>query len=126
MKTKMIRKILIAAGLIAVLGGAGMGQAMAVTGTGTTTQHESMGKAVSDSWITTKVKSEFVATKGIRSTHISVKTRHGVVTLTGHVRSTAEKKLAQTKAMHVKGVKSVNDDGLKVVTNKSHKMGSGH
>lgn len=67
-----------------------------------------------DAWITTKVKSEFGTTKGIKATDISVSTSDGVVTLSGHVATAKEKKHATRVAMHVKGVKSVDTSGLTV------------
>lgn len=67
-----------------------------------------------DAWITTKVKSEFGTTKGIKATDISVSTSDGVVTLSGHVATAKEKKHATRVAMHVKGVKSVDASGLTV------------
>ncbi|WP_269505879.1 BON domain-containing protein [Burkholderia sp. IMCC1007] len=68
---------------------------------------------VTDTWITTKVKSELATTEGVKSTDISVKTVDGVVTLTGVLPSkTAVKKaIAVTRA--VKGVKHVDSSGLK-------------
>jgi Predicted periplasmic or secreted lipoprotein len=67
-----------------------------------------------DAWITTKVKSEFGTTKGIKATDISVSTNDGVVTLTGKVASKSEKNHAERVARHVKGVKSVDGSGLTV------------
>ncbi len=66
----------------------------------------------SDTWITTKVKSEFATTKGVKATDISVSTMDGKVTLTGNVTSSAEKMKAMRVAMKVKGVKSVDTSGL--------------
>ncbi len=74
----------------------------------------SVGEAVSDTWITTKVKSELLTTKGIPSTDISVETNNGVVTLTGVLSSDIEVKKAVAAAKSVKGVKEVDDSGLKV------------
>src|SRR6185295_18678796 len=68
---------------------------------------ESREKAVSDSWITTKVKSELAADKEVSSTHIHVKTVDGVVTLTGTTKSKGSIDRAVEDANKVKGVKSV-------------------
>lgn len=114
MKTDSIRKTLIAAGLVAALGGLGMGQAMAFEGTGMTTHDESMSQATHDTWITTKVKSKFATTDGVSATDISVTTKHGVVILTGTVHSDAEKTAAENVARSIKGVKSVDTSGLEV------------
>ncbi|HET6433269.1 BON domain-containing protein [Dyella sp.] len=76
----------------------------------------SVAQATSDTWITTKVKSEFATTKGVDFTDISVDTKNGVVTLTGHVASAAEIAKAKQVAMSVKGAKSVSTNGLVVTT----------
>ena len=68
---------------------------------------ESPKKAVSDSWITTKVKSELAADKEVSATHIHVKTVDGVVTLTGKAKSQGSIDRAVEDANKVKGVKSV-------------------
>ena len=68
---------------------------------------EAPGKAVSDTWITTKVKSELVADKEVGATHIHVKTTEGVVTLTGTAKSQGNIDRAVEDANKVKGVKSV-------------------
>lgn len=65
-----------------------------------------------DSWITTKVKSEFATSKGIPSTDISVKTESGKVWLSGSVKTDAEKQQAVTVAKAVKGVQSVDSSKL--------------
>ncbi|HWG34991.1 MAG TPA: BON domain-containing protein [Gemmatimonadaceae bacterium] len=62
---------------------------------------------VKDSYITTKVKSELVGDFGKRATHISVKTKDGVVALTGHVNSDDAKDRAEHDAKGVKGVVDV-------------------
>ena len=68
---------------------------------------------VSDSWITTKVKSELATTKGAESTDISVKTVNGVVTLTGVLANDIAVKKAVAAARSVDGVKQVDSAGLK-------------
>ncbi|MET3821854.1 MULTISPECIES: BON domain-containing protein [Burkholderia] len=68
---------------------------------------------VTDTWITTKVKSELATTDGVKSTHISVKTVDGVVTLTGVLHSKVAVKKAIAVTRSVKGVKHVNASGLK-------------
>lgn len=74
----------------------------------------SMGQAGSDTWITTKVKAELATTKGVSSTDVSVKTVDGVVTLTGVLPSKIAVDKAVAAAKSIKGVKSVDDSGLKV------------
>jgi osmotically-inducible protein OsmY len=62
---------------------------------------------VKDSYITTKVKSELVGDFGTRASHISVKTKDGVVALTGRIDSSDAKDRAERDAKHVKGVVDV-------------------
>jgi hyperosmotically inducible protein len=68
------------------------------------------GTYVDDSWITTKVKSDLLAAKNISSTHISVTTTQGVVTLTGTAATTQESNKAAEIARGVAGVKDVKND----------------
>ena len=68
---------------------------------------------VTDTWITTKVKSELATTDGVKSMDISVKTVDGVVTLTGVLANDMAVKKAVAAAQSVKGVKSVDSSGLK-------------
>jgi len=71
---------------------------------------EKTGAYVDDSWITTKVKSDLLATKDIGSTHISVNTTKGVVTLSGTAKSQAESNKAESVAHAVTGVTMVHND----------------
>ena len=65
------------------------------------------GAVVSDSWITTKVKSDLAVEKNVDATDISVHTYEGVVTLSGNVDNQAEADKAVHVAREIKGVKSV-------------------
>lgn len=69
---------------------------------------------VTDTWITTKVKSELATTDGVKSTKISVTTKDGIVALVGVLatRDSVDKAIAATES--VKGVKKVDSSGLKV------------
>ena len=71
---------------------------------------------VTDTWITTKVKSELATTDGVKSMDISVTTVNGVVTLTGVLDSDIAVEKAVAAAKSVKGVKSVDSSGLKSST----------
>ncbi|WHZ20383.1 MAG: hypothetical protein OJF55_002532 [Rhodanobacteraceae bacterium] len=71
------------------------------------------GQAVSDAWITTKVKSELAATKGVKSMDVTVRTTDGVVTLTGVLATKTDVRKAIAAAKSVKGVKDVDASGLK-------------
>jgi hyperosmotically inducible protein len=75
----------------------------------TDTKHE-----VSDSWITTKVKSEFLADSVTKSFDIKVITTNGVVALSGALPNKDAIAHAKDVAEKVQGVKSVNTDGLTV------------
>lgn len=70
-------------------------------------------EAVSDTWITSKVKSTFLADDGISGLDIKVETNKGVVSLSGVVPTDAERDLAVQKAKTIKGVRAVSADGLK-------------
>lgn len=70
-------------------------------------------EAVSDTWITSKVKSSFVADDSLSALDIKVETNKGVVSLSGVVASDAERDLAVSTAKGIKGVRAVSADGLK-------------
>jgi hyperosmotically inducible protein len=65
---------------------------------------------VSDSWITTKVKSELTKDKSTAAKDIHVTTKDGVVMLDGAVGSMAEKEKAETDAKQIQGVVSVTNN----------------
>ncbi|QGX40709.1 BON domain-containing protein [Permianibacter aggregans] len=72
------------------------------------------GEAVSDAWITTKVKSSLMYTRNVDGTDINVDTKNGVVTLAGTVESSAERDLAEEIAEGIRGVKDVKTEQLKI------------
>ena len=65
-----------------------------------------------DGWITTKVKAQLMATKGIPSTDISVTTTNGVVTLSGVLDSKAQVQKSVAVAKGIKGVQKVDSSAL--------------
>ena len=65
---------------------------------------------VKDSYITTKVKAELATDHATKAREIHVATVDGIVTLSGMVRSEAEKDRAEQDAMRVKGVQSVHNE----------------
>jgi osmotically-inducible protein OsmY len=67
---------------------------------------------ISDAWITTKVKSNYLYSSRIDGSGINVSTSKGVVTLTGRVNSSTERNLAIELARNLIGVRSVNAKGL--------------
>ena len=94
------------------LGCASLAAAQAPTAANGETAMES-DQPVTDTWITTKVKSELATTEGVKSMDISVKTVDGVVMLTGVLATDVAVKKATAAAQSVKGVKSVDATGLK-------------
>jgi hyperosmotically inducible protein len=69
---------------------------------------------ITDTWITTKVKAELATTDGVKSTDITVKTVDGKVILIGVLPTQAAVDKAVATARQVKGVKAIDDSGLKV------------
>lgn len=82
----------------------------AVTATKTAAQQAE--KDISDSWITTKVKSTFLYSSNVDGAEITVSTKSGIVTLSGKISSGAERALAIELAKNVRGVKSVYSKNL--------------
>ncbi|WP_240635277.1 BON domain-containing protein [Lysobacter enzymogenes] len=68
---------------------------------------------VGDTWITTKVKTELMATSGVPGTDIKVETVNGVVKLSGSV-DKAQADKAASIARNIDGVKKVDTSGLTV------------
>lgn len=71
-----------------------------------------LGQRISDSWITTKVKSTLMYAGNINGSDISVTTKDGVVSLNGKVASGVEHALAVELAKNVQGVTRVNARAL--------------
>ncbi|MBS0430876.1 MAG: BON domain-containing protein [Proteobacteria bacterium] len=109
-------RIVPAIALAATLGfGMSTGSALAAQQSEPTGDHSSStGQAVSDAWITTKVKGELATTKGVESSDITVKTVDGVVTLIGVLSTELAVDKAVAAAKSIKGVKDVDASGLKV------------
>ncbi|KAF2406305.1 Osmotically-inducible protein OsmY, contains BON domain [Pseudomonas antarctica] len=70
------------------------------------------GSDISDSWITTKVKSTLLYTSNVAGSFIDVTTNKGVVSLSGKVNNGTEQALAIELAQNVRGVKSVQSNEL--------------
>lgn len=87
-----------------------------------TTDHSAMTHAdthdsaepVTDTWITTKVKSDLLASSNVSGTDVKVETVNGVVSLSGTVATKAEHDKAVMTAKNIKGVKSVDSKALMV------------
>jgi hyperosmotically inducible protein len=69
---------------------------------------------VTDTWITTKVKADLLATKDVSGVDIKVDTANGVVMLSGAVDNQAQIDKASSVARMIDGVKSVDTSGLTV------------
>ncbi|MFO7705512.1 MAG: BON domain-containing protein [Halopseudomonas sp.] len=72
------------------------------------------GEAISDTWITSKVKSSFLFSRNLDGLDIKVETKNGRVTLSGNVNTAAEKELAVETARNIRGVTDVNASALTV------------
>ena len=68
------------------------------------------GEAITDAWITTKVKTQFVGEDALKDSNINVDTNDHVVTLKGTVVSEAGRSRAVAIAKATKGVTRVVDD----------------
>ncbi|MGO4259066.1 BON domain-containing protein [Lysobacter sp. TAB13] len=75
---------------------------------------------VSDTWITTKVKAELMASSDVAGTDINVETVNGVVKLSGNVDKTQADKAASI-AKNIDGVKKVDTSGLVSAKSAHHK-----
>lgn len=87
----------------------------ASTGASTDASVDHAKQAVTDSALTTKVKTKLLATKDLKSTGIHVKTKDRVVNLTGSVPSSEQREMAVATVKSVEGVTNVHDN-LKVTT----------
>lgn len=74
------------------------------------------GAAISDAWITSKVKSSFLLSRNLDGLDIKVETKDGQVTLSGNVSTAAEKDLAEETARNIRGVTDVNSSALNVAS----------
>ncbi|KVH70753.1 transporter [Burkholderia cepacia] len=74
-----------------------------------TSWHSTTGRTIRDATITTKVKAELVGTSGLSSGDIHVKTRHGIVMLTGSVPDEQQRTQAVGVVKQVDGVQDVHD-----------------
>lgn len=77
---------------------------------------DTTGEVVTDSWISTKIKSQLLADTATKGTAIKVTTKDNIVFLKGTVGSQMEKDQAIKLASQTKGVAKVNASKLKVST----------
>ncbi len=71
-------------------------------------------EALGDAWITGKVKSLLLLTRGLAATGIEVSTRDGQVHLSGEVESAAIKQDTTDRVRNVRGVRQVDAGALKI------------
>jgi osmotically-inducible protein OsmY len=91
--------------------GAAVTGLMLLTATGCAVERgqQTTGAYIDDSAITAKVKSEFVESKAVDASSISVETLNGTVMLSGFAKSENEKDKAGNIARRVEGVKAVKN-----------------
>ena len=107
---------MILAGLAVVLG-LSLADANAATGdaaSATPTATHKTERVVSDTWITTKVKSEILKSSLAKGFDVKVATLHGIVTLKGSLASSDVIDQVKAIAAKVKGVQSVDTSTLVV------------
>ncbi len=95
----------------------GLGAVSAASAQDTNTSATAQGatdQPMGDAWITTKVKSDLLATKDVSGLAIDVDTVDGVVMLKGQVDSKAQADKAVAVAKKIDGVKKVDSSGLSV------------
>jgi hyperosmotically inducible protein len=78
-----------------------------------------LGKVISDAWITMKIHSLYINEDALENSNIDVDTRNGAVTLSGTVASDAGRNRASEIAKMTDGVKSVSNAGLRVAPARS-------
>ena len=105
-----------AAGNAASTAGNAVGGAARHTGNAAESQAQESDRQANDMALATDVKGN-LSKQGSDASNINVDAKHGVVTLTGAVRSRAESEQAETAARQTSGVKSVKND-LKVKSAK--------
>ena len=104
---------ILAAALTCGVANAAAGDSTTAPGTASKTVQKTE-RVVSDSWITTKVKSEILANSGTKAFKVSVKTKYKTVTLKGKLPSQEAIDQVKQIAEKVKGVKKVDTSGLSV------------
>jgi hyperosmotically inducible protein len=102
-------KPLIIIGLVTVLGAGAVAYAAPDSTPDSTDSSASVGAALSDTAITTKVKAKFATDSRLSGADLSVETNNGVVTLTGSAPSATAMHAAESLAANVSGVRSVNN-----------------
>jgi osmotically-inducible protein OsmY len=81
-------------------------------GCASTPTQSSLGEAIDDTVITTRVKTAFIEDPDLKALQINVETFKGIVQLSGFVATRAEVNKASTVARQIDGVASVRNDIL--------------
>src|SRR4051794_18184661 len=84
--------------------------ATSISGCAVTGGHETVGEYADDATITTRVKTRFAKDPSASAMRIHVATDKGVVNLTGTTKSPSERQQAESIAVGVPGVKSVQNN----------------
>jgi hyperosmotically inducible protein len=100
----------LAAAIIAAIAATAWAGDSATSGAETYATEGSGSQAMSDGWITTKVKAALVGNPTTKAYHINVTTTEGVVQLSGHVETSAERSEAERVARDIEGVREVDND----------------
>lgn len=114
---RSIRPLALAAALLAGASLGNMARAQAAPDAPASTEASPADKTesvMSDTWITTKVKSEILANSMSKAFKVGVTTKHGVVLLSGKLPNQDAIDLVKMTAEKVKGVKSVDVSGLSI------------
>jgi hyperosmotically inducible protein len=106
---KRIAVLICAFGVILMTSGSAAAQAVDTAKEKTKAAASKTGQVLSDAEITTAVKTKLLADKTVSGLKIDVDTNDGVVTLTGPVKTAAERSAAVRIARQTKGVKSVTN-----------------
>lgn len=75
---------------------------------------DNVGRPISDTWITTQVKTEILTHSALKAFEIRVRTEEGVVFLQGKLPSQEAVDLVTTIAVKVKGVRGVDTSAIVV------------
>jgi osmotically-inducible protein OsmY len=110
----IVASVLFAAGASAQTMSGASSQRTDSASNGTSASSESLGQHIGDGAITAKAKAELIGAKDVHASRVHVKTRHGVVWLTGSVPRQADKQRAQEIVQGISGVQSVHNR-LKVI-----------
>ncbi len=91
-----------------------MAEAAKTTGEAVMATGDAATQAMSDTWITTKIKSVLLADSEAKGLDVKVDTKDGMVTLEGKLTSQAAVDHVKALAMDVEGVKAVNTTALTI------------